>query len=240
MPRVLWVSIVLSLWCAVTAQIDFLTIARDRSLDEVRAAIYLDADVNQVDAYGQSALMYAASHNEDLEVHALIVAAGADVNARSLAGWSALMYAVRDNPNPQVVSKLLELGADPTLTNTEGHAALHYAPENIWLQDSAALSQLRAAIPPPPPAPPAVAPPPPAAPAAPVRACCKLCRKGKACGNSCINRGYTCHKGVGCACNAGIGTDDALISAGEQLFPTLWDPAADLGSCDEPQLGLLP
>ncbi len=32
-------------------------------------------------------------------------------------------------------------------------------------------------------------------------ACCKVCRKGKACGNSCINRSYTCRKGPGCACN---------------------------------------
>ncbi len=32
-------------------------------------------------------------------------------------------------------------------------------------------------------------------------ACCKVCRKGKACGNSCINKSYNCHKGVGCACN---------------------------------------
>lgn len=33
------------------------------------------------------------------------------------------------------------------------------------------------------------------------RSCCKICRKGKACGNSCISRRYTCHKGQGCACN---------------------------------------
>lgn len=32
-------------------------------------------------------------------------------------------------------------------------------------------------------------------------ACCKVCRKGKACGDSCINRSYTCRKGSGCACN---------------------------------------
>ena len=32
-------------------------------------------------------------------------------------------------------------------------------------------------------------------------ACCKVCRKGKACGDSCINRSYTCHKGKGCACD---------------------------------------
>jgi hypothetical protein len=33
-------------------------------------------------------------------------------------------------------------------------------------------------------------------------ACCKVCTKGKACGNSCISRDKTCHKPPGCACNA--------------------------------------
>lgn len=32
--------------------------------------------------------------------------------------------------------------------------------------------------------------------------CCKVCSKGAACGDSCISRSYTCHKGRGCACNA--------------------------------------
>lgn len=32
-------------------------------------------------------------------------------------------------------------------------------------------------------------------------ACCKTCRKGKACGNSCISRSKTCRKGRGCACD---------------------------------------
>lgn len=31
--------------------------------------------------------------------------------------------------------------------------------------------------------------------------CCKICSKGKACGDTCIRRDYTCHKGRGCACN---------------------------------------
>jgi hypothetical protein len=31
--------------------------------------------------------------------------------------------------------------------------------------------------------------------------CCKICSAGKACGNSCIARWKTCHKGKGCACN---------------------------------------
>ena len=32
-------------------------------------------------------------------------------------------------------------------------------------------------------------------------ACCKVCRKGKACGNSCIKKSYNCSKGNGCACD---------------------------------------
>lgn len=40
-----------------------------------------------------------------------------------------------------------------------------------------------------------------AAPPPPTRTCCKICRTGKACGNSCISRSKTCRKGPGCACN---------------------------------------
>ncbi|HEX8480654.1 MAG TPA: hypothetical protein VF650_01985 [Allosphingosinicella sp.] len=32
-------------------------------------------------------------------------------------------------------------------------------------------------------------------------ACCKICSVGKACGDSCIARDKTCHKGKGCACD---------------------------------------
>jgi hypothetical protein len=32
--------------------------------------------------------------------------------------------------------------------------------------------------------------------------CCRICDRGKACGNSCISRNYTCHKGRGCACDS--------------------------------------
>src|SRR4051812_20797083 len=34
------------------------------------------------------------------------------------------------------------------------------------------------------------------------RNCCKVCTTGKACGDTCISRSYTCHVGVGCACDA--------------------------------------
>jgi hypothetical protein len=35
----------------------------------------------------------------------------------------------------------------------------------------------------------------------PAAQCCKVCSAGKACGNTCINANYNCHKGRGCACN---------------------------------------
>ncbi len=31
--------------------------------------------------------------------------------------------------------------------------------------------------------------------------CCKICRRGKACGNTCISRDKVCHVGPGCACD---------------------------------------
>jgi hypothetical protein len=30
--------------------------------------------------------------------------------------------------------------------------------------------------------------------------CCRVCREGKPCGDSCIAKTETCHKGGGCAC----------------------------------------
>lgn len=32
-------------------------------------------------------------------------------------------------------------------------------------------------------------------------ACCKVCKKGKACGDSCIAANKSCSKPKGCACN---------------------------------------
>ena len=40
-----------------------------------------------------------------------------------------------------------------------------------------------------------------AGPAAAAQSCCKICRTGKACGNSCISAKRTCHQAKGCACN---------------------------------------
>jgi hypothetical protein len=36
----------------------------------------------------------------------------------------------------------------------------------------------------------------------PRAACCRICDKGKACGDACISRAFTCQKGRGCACDS--------------------------------------
>lgn len=40
----------------------------------------------------------------------------------------------------------------------------------------------------------------PVTPTSPTSSCCRVCSTGKACGDSCISRTLTCHKGSGCAC----------------------------------------
>lgn len=32
--------------------------------------------------------------------------------------------------------------------------------------------------------------------------CCRVCKKGKACGDSCIQKALTCHQEDGCACDS--------------------------------------
>ncbi|MBD0320889.1 MAG: peptidoglycan-binding protein [Gemmatimonadetes bacterium] len=54
------------------------------------------------------------------------------------------------------------------------------------------------------------------------RVCCRTCSRGKACGNSCIAAYKTCHRGVGCACDAGGGS-----SSGSRLTATA-RPAATM------------
>lgn len=49
--------------------------------------------------------------------------------------------------------------------------------------------------------PPQTTPPIPLSSCIPATQCCKICSRGKACGNTCISRGYTCHVGRGCACD---------------------------------------
>ena len=58
----------------------------------------------------------------------------------------------------------------------------------------------------------------------PASKCCKICSTGKACGDSCISRRYTCRKGRGCACDAAEVCEfldrSRQASAGTRLAPS--------------------
>jgi hypothetical protein len=41
------------------------------------------------------------------------------------------------------------------------------------------------------------------------RECCKICRKGKACGDACFARDRECHLPPGCACDGFLDVMDA-------------------------------
>lgn len=79
----------------------------------------------------------------------------------------------------------------PTMTATAGRApTLARTPTRIPTA-SATLVQIL----------PTVFMPPPASAVPPAPVCCKVCRAGKACGDSCIAKDKTCNSGPGCACN---------------------------------------
>lgn len=52
------------------------------------------------------------------------------------------------------------------------------------------------------------------------RPCCRICTTGKACGDSCISRRYTCRQPPGCACN-GEQQDQESMPSPENVTETL-------------------
>jgi hypothetical protein len=92
-------------------------------------------DVNTLDGYGRTALIFAAA-GEDSEVVKLLLSAGADVNARTNGGETALMKACeyeeeRDGSSFEIVEVLLATpGIDVNAVDTRGESALVKVDEN--------------------------------------------------------------------------------------------------------------
>ncbi|MCP4406160.1 MAG: hypothetical protein GY807_00030 [Gammaproteobacteria bacterium] len=107
--------------------------------EAVRYLIKAGADVNQTDADGRTALMYASSSRQEVkrepEIHVpmakALVEAGANINAASTGGkdsqgYTALMVGARDN-QLELVKYLLSVGADPKIQNAQGETAYQIA-----------------------------------------------------------------------------------------------------------------
>lgn len=231
-------TILLSLLFSVSsAQAELFAIVRDGAFDEVVDAIAGQQGLTRlVDEYEQDLLMYAAAGNHDPRIVRHLVAMGFDVNRSTSTRWTPLMFAVRMNPEPLVAQTLIELGANIGLVNLAGQRAIDLVSANpnpgYRTHPVVGLLTLAAALTPtstqsttqqqslPPP------PPPPAQ-----TSCCRVCRTGKACGNSCISRSNTCHRGQGCACQ-GVLPDNPLIVAEVRAMLLLDSGDIALGTCD--------
>ena len=83
------------------------------------------ADVDTLNAHGQTALHLAAGHGR-CNVVDVLIRAGADVNAVDSEGWTALHYAARHGQGNSVAA-LLQSGADVDVADNDGWTALHIA-----------------------------------------------------------------------------------------------------------------
>ncbi len=84
----------------------------------VKLLISLGINVNHMNRYGSTALMYCVSHGEWTPMTELLIKAGADVNIANNSGNTALMYAIVRN-NAENVEIILKAGANVRALNNE-------------------------------------------------------------------------------------------------------------------------
>ena len=124
---------------------DFFELAKTGTPQQVQAAIDKGADVKAQDKSGRTALIWAATNNQNPEVITTLLKAGADLNAQNKYGRTALMYATGNNPNPEVIATLLKAGADAKAKDSKGKTAYDYAQDNEKLKGTDAYWKLNEA-----------------------------------------------------------------------------------------------
>ncbi|MCF7936089.1 MAG: ankyrin repeat domain-containing protein [Synergistales bacterium] len=111
---------------------------------EVRKAIDKGADIHARDDIDHgTALMWAASENNNPAVTQLLIDAGARVDATDNYGWTALMSAAYSSRNPEVLEVLLDAGADPDVQDVHGKGILDWIQYNDLLHDDPIIQKLR-------------------------------------------------------------------------------------------------
>lgn len=115
-------------------------------VNEVSWLLDRGADINEGNAFGKTALMYAAHYNLDTTV-TLLLARGADVTKRTDARNSgdtslrfdsrtALMYAA-ENASERMIRELIQAGSDTCATDSGDRDVWNYASRNKRLSDDA-------------------------------------------------------------------------------------------------------
>jgi uncharacterized protein len=103
----------------------FRSVVQGDSLEEIRYAIFIGADVNAGEA-PYTAFLWAVEQNENPEVIKLLLDSGADINAKTQSSWKVLNVAVSKNNNPEVLRMLIDAGADVNAKDKDGRTLLNY------------------------------------------------------------------------------------------------------------------
>ena len=123
-------------------QADIFNICRSGTLEDIRQAVELNADLSVTGKTGATLLAFAAQGNT-AEAVALLIENGLDPNAADNFGSTPLFYAAASR-DEDIVNTLLDNGADKSITNNAGFTAYDYARRNYRLQDTEALRRLEA------------------------------------------------------------------------------------------------
>jgi hypothetical protein len=107
-------------------------------------------DINTVDKYGWSLLMYATQEPAPVNQMKRLFAAGVKPNVQSSTGETPLMLAASSKSfTPDLIALLIDFGADVNATNNDGQTALMYMVNHLAIYPSSALgngiARLRAA-----------------------------------------------------------------------------------------------
>ena len=118
---------------------------RDGNINSVRNMI--GPDINAVDAYGWSLLMYATQEPSSVVQMRRLFAAGVKPNVKSTTGETPLMLAASSKSfTPDWIAVLIDFGADVNATNNDGQTALMYAVNHLAIYPTKSLGNVIAML----------------------------------------------------------------------------------------------
>ena len=109
---------------------ELLFVAGSANMEKITRLIQEGADVNAVDGFGNTVLMFAALGNSNPDVLRVLIENGADVNAAKNDGITPLMFAANRNSNPDITQVLIKNDAGVNAADNEGRTPLMLAAVN--------------------------------------------------------------------------------------------------------------